>query len=79
MLWVDGNQIVNNNFYQGATRRTGTITITTPGLHNITVGYYQGTGGNGLLVDYTPPGGVVTTIPNSILAPTTSIALTAMP
>ncbi len=72
MLWIDGNPVVNNNFYQGFTRRTGTITITTPGLHNIAVAYYQGGGGNGLLVDYTPPGGAVTAVPNNILAPTVS-------
>ena len=72
MLWVDGNMIVNNNAYQGATTKTGTINITTPGLHNITVGYYQGGGGEGLLVGYTPPSGGSVTIPNSVLAPTAS-------
>ncbi|HLX61155.1 MAG TPA: PA14 domain-containing protein, partial [Planctomycetota bacterium] len=71
MLWIDGNLVVNNNFFQGSTRRTGSAALTA-GIHSITVGFYQGGGGYGLLVDYTPPGGAVTTIPNSILQPLSS-------
>ena len=54
--------------FQGATTVSGTVNFTTTGYHQIDVGFFQGGGGNGLLVAYTPPGGISTTIPNSILA-----------
>ncbi|MGA2031189.1 MAG: autotransporter-associated beta strand repeat-containing protein [Thermoguttaceae bacterium] len=67
MLWVDGTEMVNNNYYQGAnTRSDGTFQLSA-GPHAITVGFYQGTGGAGLLVEYEAPGGSWTTIPNSVL------------
>ena len=70
MVFVDGKDapVVSNNLYQAATTQTGTVTFTTTGYHQIAVGYYQGGGGTGLLVQYTPPGGAITTIPNSVLA-----------
>ena len=70
MLFVDGKDtpVVSNNNFQGATTQTGTVNFTTTGYHQIDVGFFQGGGGNGLLVQYTPPGGSITTIPNSVLA-----------
>ena len=47
VLWIDGNLVVNNNFFQGVTTRTGSLSLTT-GYHNIVVGYYQGGGGYGM-------------------------------
>ncbi len=49
MLWIDGQDVVNNNFYQGPTTRGGSIYLTA-GLHAIDIGYFQGGGGEGLLV-----------------------------
>ena len=46
VLFVDGVLVVNNNFSQWVTTRTGTATLTT-GLHNLAIGYYQGGGGYG--------------------------------
>ncbi len=66
VLFIDGNLVVNNNFFQGFTARSGTVGLGV-GLHNIQIGYFQGTGGNGLLVGYTPPGGANATLPNSVL------------
>ena len=65
----DGAVVANNNF-QGATTRTGTVTLT-PGLHQIDVGWFQGGGGEGLLVQYSGPdtGGALTTISNAVLVP----------
>jgi hypothetical protein len=40
-LWVDGVQVVDNNFFQGVTERSGLINLT-PGLHDIEVGFYEG-------------------------------------
>ena len=46
MLWVDGQMVVNDNAFQGFgyPQKSGTISLA-PGLHNIVVGYFQGTGG----------------------------------
>ncbi len=49
MLFIDGNSVVNNNAYQGMTNKSGNGTYT-GGLHQIEIGYYQGTGGAGLEV-----------------------------
>jgi len=70
VLFLDnGNTpIVNNNAYQARTTKSGTINLS-PGPHLITVGYYQGDNGNGLLVEYNGPdtGNANVTIPNSVL------------
>ncbi len=65
----NGLPAVNNNLYQGATKITSNSINLSAGLHAITVGYYQGGGGQGLLVEYNGPdtGGVDATIPNSAL------------
>ena len=70
MLYIDGATVVSNNASQGQTRRTGTIALA-PGLHDIDIGYYEGVGANGLVVEYTGPdsGGVQATIQNSVLLP----------
>jgi autotransporter-associated beta strand protein len=69
MLFIDGQQVVGNNNYQGAATATGTVNITTTGLHQIAVGFYQGNGGEGLDVQYEVPNSTTwAEIPNSILA-----------
>ena len=55
LLYIDGQLVVNNNFYQGATERTGTITLSA-GLHTMEVQYFQGGGGDYLTA--TLPAGV---------------------
>jgi autotransporter-associated beta strand protein len=69
VLFIDGNMVVNNNFTQGVTERSGTIDLTA-GLHDIAIGYYQGGGGYGLDASYTAPGGAKTLLPNSLLSST---------
>jgi hypothetical protein len=44
LLMVDGHLVVNNNLFQGATTRTGSITLTA-GTHLLEVQYFQGAGG----------------------------------
>ncbi|MES2569309.1 MAG: autotransporter-associated beta strand repeat-containing protein, partial [Verrucomicrobiota bacterium] len=73
MLFIDGKAVVNNNFYQGVTTRTGTITLTA-GYHNISVGFYQGTGGYGMNAQISGPNDAVmvdlnTANPNAKLTP----------
>ena len=64
---MDGQQVVNNNFFQAATNRTGTITLS-PGFHTIDVFYYQGAAQEGLQVFWQPPGAAAQSIiPNSVL------------
>jgi autotransporter-associated beta strand protein len=65
----NGLPFVNNNMYQGPVKITSNAVNLTAGLHALTVGYYQGGGGQGLLVEYNGPdtGGADATIPNSAL------------
>jgi autotransporter-associated beta strand protein len=75
VLWIDGQPVLDNNRSQGATTpRVGTINLSA-GQHDITFGYYQGTGGSGFSVGVTLPGqGQTYTInseqqlPNSMLS-----------
>ena len=65
MLYIDGNAVVDNNNFQGATQATGLVDLT-PGLHAIDVEYYQGGGGASLDVQWDPTGGTnFVDIPNS--------------
>jgi len=69
VVFVNGQDapVVNNNNFQGATLQTGTYSFPAAGLYPITIGFYQGGGGEGLLVQYTPAGGTQQTLPNSVL------------
>ena len=65
MLYIDGNAVVDNNNFQGATQATGLVDLT-PGLHAIDVEYYQGGGAATLDVQWDPTGGTnFVDIPNS--------------
>jgi autotransporter-associated beta strand protein len=44
MLWIDGQQVVNNNYDQGNTERSGTFTTDWSGLHDVEVAFHQGVG-----------------------------------
>jgi autotransporter-associated beta strand protein len=78
VLFIDGGDgtgpnglpAVNNNKYQPATKVTSAPLNLTAGLHAITIGYFQGFGGQGLLVEYNgaDTGNVDTTITNSVLS-----------
>jgi hypothetical protein len=47
ILKIDNNVVVNNNFYQGPTTRTGNATLAA-GIHNFEVQFFQGGGGKSL-------------------------------
>ena len=79
MLWIDGNQVVNNNNFQGQqsdspanNQATGTVNLTA-GMHNILIGFYQGTGGEGLNVNYNYNNTGWNYLPNSMLNCTDTI------
>ncbi len=55
-LFIDGGQVVFNDFGQGMTERGGTIELS-PGMHEITVKHAQGGGGHGIIVRWDPPTG----------------------
>ncbi|MFO1523042.1 MAG: PA14 domain-containing protein [Kiritimatiellia bacterium] len=55
MLWIDGQLVVNNNFAQGVTERSGVITLTA-GVHDIVYAYYNSGGGYGFYSNVTTPG-----------------------
>lgn len=48
MIWVDGQLVVNNNFFQGATVRSGTFNAPSAGDYDIVVAFYEGGGGAGV-------------------------------
>ena len=62
MLWIDGTNVVNNNYNQGVTVRSGT-NILAAGLHDIVFAYAQGGGGYGFYADVALPGGTTNRIP----------------
>lgn len=55
MLFIDGVAVVNNNFHQAITTRTGAVTLTA-GYHDIVVGFYQANGVYGLNAQISGPG-----------------------
>jgi hypothetical protein len=65
-LYIDGVWIVNNNKIQSATERSGSIQLSA-GMHAISVGYFEYTGGQTLIVSYSGPGISKQVIPNSVL------------
>jgi hypothetical protein len=56
MLWIDGTNVVFNNYFQAVTLRTGTIGLDA-GVHTIQIAFYQGTGDKGLYANFATPGG----------------------
>ena len=65
MLYIDGNAVVSNNNFQGATQQTGLVFLT-PGLHYIDIEYYQGGGTGSMDAQWDPAGGTnFVDIPNS--------------
>ena len=76
MVYIDGKAVVNNNYFQGepgnnsGPQRTGQVTLSA-GLHQITIGFYQGGGGYGLEAYYNgaDTGGTTSLISNSVLTP----------
>jgi hypothetical protein len=78
LLFIDGNLVVNNNFFQGDTRRTGSIDLTA-GNHLVEVQYFQGYGGHDL--DVPLPSGITyvdpaTEVPLNIYSAPASPGLT---
>ncbi|MFO1489361.1 MAG: autotransporter-associated beta strand repeat-containing protein [Kiritimatiellia bacterium] len=66
MLWIDGQLVVNNNFAQGVTERSGVITLTA-GVHDIVYAYYNSGGGYGFYSNVTTPGGTKALVNNASL------------
>ncbi len=58
-------QVVNNDFVQGATERSGTVTLTA-GRHPLWVTYFERNGGQTLQVRYQGPGITKALIPDSV-------------
>ena len=70
VLYLDGNDtpVVDNNFYQGMTTRSGTVHLTA-GQHAIALGYYEGGGGLGFDTTYSGPDTLGATIDHSQRGP----------
>lgn len=76
MLFINGIPVVNNNYYQGVTERSGTITLTA-GAHDFALSFYQGSGGYGLTASIAGPGMTKQFIPNAMLTPTPATVTSA--
>ena len=72
MIFIDGNVVVNNNFSQAVTVRSGTVSLSA-GSHSIVIAYYEGNGGYGMYADVLVPGGTLARIPNSLLGTDTPL------
>lgn len=57
-LYVNGQQVVDNDGDHGAVTKGGSISLE-PGLHEIRVEYFENGGGETLTVAFRPPGGEV--------------------
>lgn len=66
-LYIDGTQVVDNDYNQGMTERSGNVNNLSAGFHNIKVLFRQATGGLGLEVRYRGPSINKQLIPSSIL------------
>ncbi len=66
VLYVDGAQVVANDYFQGMTERSGSVALKA-GMHPIRVEYFQGARGAGLEVRYEGPGTGKQLIPAGIL------------
>ncbi len=85
-LYVGGydsaHLVVKNDFLQGATQRSGTVTLAV-GTYPVYVTYFQQGGGVALSVAYTKPGGSQVNIPDSAwinpFSSATTLALPAAP
>ncbi len=62
-LWIDGNQVVNNDGLHGMVEKSGTICLEA-GYHKIEIAYFEKTGGNSLTASYAGSGISKTTISN---------------
>ncbi len=68
MLFIDGNTVVNNNYFQPITVVSGTVNLT-KGPHSIEIGYYQAGYAFGLYADVTIPNGTIERLSDSLLTP----------
>ncbi|NVN17900.1 hypothetical protein GUA46_06065 [Muricauda sp. HICW] len=71
-LYINGTQVVNNDGAHGSQERSGTITLS-PGLHDITVLFFENGGGENLSVAYQGPSIGKQNIPFSKLYSTCSV------
>ncbi|MFT5130839.1 MAG: azurin, partial [Rhodothermales bacterium] len=56
MLYINGKEIIDNDGNHGMVRKEGKVTLA-GGPHRIVITYYDSSGGDGLTLDWTPPGG----------------------
>ncbi|MDO8268888.1 MAG: CARDB domain-containing protein, partial [Moraxellaceae bacterium] len=65
-LYIDGNLVVENNYVQGTTERSGVVNLGT-GYHDIRIEFFENGGGAYIGASWTPPGGAKELIPASVL------------
>ncbi|MCL1919475.1 MAG: PA14 domain-containing protein [Kiritimatiellaeota bacterium] len=70
-IYIDRQPAVTNSFLQGyeGSKRSGEPMHLAQGWHDIVIGYYQGDGGRGMTVFFTPPDGEETILPQRLLRP----------
>ena len=68
MIWIDGNLVVNNDYSQPITARSGTTVALSQGPHSIVIGYNNTGGGYGFYADIAYAGQATELLPNSLLS-----------
>ena len=66
MIFIDGQTVVDNNYFQGVTQRGGSVDLSA-GFHDIVVAFYQGGGGYAIYADVSGPNLPYQQLPNSLL------------
>ncbi len=69
-LFIDGACVVNNNYLQGVTERSGVVTLSA-GLHAFALSFFDNGGGWGFYVNMAGPSMLKQFIPNNMLIPIT--------
>ena len=68
MLWIDGTNLVYNNYPQGVIERSNAVPVTlTAGEHDIAYHFHNSGGAYGFYSYFTPPGGVKQAMSNEFL------------
>ena len=74
VLFLDGNLVVNNNFVQTLTVRSGVANLTA-GAHALTIAYFQDTGSYGMFADVQGPGLPQQRLPNALMGSAAPVVL----
>ena len=62
-LFVDGDEVVNNDGLHGMVEKSGTVNVSAGDVKHVIVSYFERGGGHGLVVSWSGPGTAKAVIP----------------